>query len=68
MQDEDELCNWKVIITILYVRFCFSFAHLQHSNVSNANAVCALYHDDDDDDCFYMALFSALEQTHCARM
>ena len=24
--------------------------------------------DDDDDDCFYIALFSALEQTHCARM
>ena len=23
---------------------------------------------DDDDDCFYIALFSALEQTHCARM
>ena len=22
----------------------------------------------DDDDCFYIALFSALEQTHCARM
>ena len=21
-----------------------------------------------DDDCFYIALFSALEQTHCARM
>ena len=21
---------------------------------------------DDDDDCFYIALFSALEQTHCA--
>ena len=28
-------------------------------------------HDDDDDDddgCFYIALCSALEQTHCARM
>ena len=25
-------------------------------------------HLDDDDDCFYIALFSALEQTHCARM
>ena len=24
--------------------------------------------DDDDDDCFYIALFSALEQTHFARM
>ena len=24
--------------------------------------------DDDDDDRFYIALFSALEQTHCARM
>ena len=24
--------------------------------------------DDDDDDCFYIALFSALEQTHCARI
>ena len=24
--------------------------------------------DDDDDDDFYIALFSALEQTHCARM
>ena len=24
--------------------------------------------DDDDDDCFYTALFSALKQTHCARM
>ena len=24
--------------------------------------------DDDDDDCFYIPLFSALEQTHCARM
>ena len=24
--------------------------------------------DDDDDDCFYIVLFSALEQTHCARM
>ena len=23
---------------------------------------------DDDDDCFYIVLFSALEQTHCARM
>ena len=23
---------------------------------------------DDDDDCFYIALFSVLEQTHCARM
>ena len=23
--------------------------------------------DDDDDDCLYTALFSALEQTHCAR-
>ena len=23
---------------------------------------------EDDDDCFYIALFSALEQTHCARM
>ena len=25
-------------------------------------------HDDDDDDCFCIALFSALEQTHCARV
>ena len=24
--------------------------------------------DDDDDDCFYIALFSALEQTRCARL
>ena len=24
--------------------------------------------DDNDDDCFYVALFSALEQAHCARM
>ena len=24
--------------------------------------------DDDGDDCFYVALFSALKQTHCARM
>ena len=24
--------------------------------------------DDDDNDCFYIALFSALEQTHCACM
>ena len=24
--------------------------------------------DDDDDNCFYITLFSALEQTHCARM
>ena len=24
--------------------------------------------DNDDDDYFYIALFSALEQTHCARM
>ena len=24
--------------------------------------------DDDDKDCFYIVLFSALEQTHCARM
>ena len=23
---------------------------------------------DDDDDCFYIALFSSLEQTHCARL
>ena len=23
---------------------------------------------DDDDDCFYVALFSTLEQTHCAHM
>ena len=28
-----------------------------------------VYHlNGDDDDCFYIALFSALEQTHCARM
>ena len=26
------------------------------------------FDDDDDDDRFYIALFSALEQTHCARM
>ena len=35
----------KVIITILlYLRFRFGFAHLQHSKVSNLNAVCALYY------------------------
>ena len=41
IQDEDELRNKKAIITILlYIRFRFGFAHLQHSNVSNLNVVC----------------------------
>ena len=33
-----------------------------------ASGVCSDDDDDDgdDDDCFYIALFSALEQTHCA--
>ena len=30
--------------------------------------VCTAIYDDDDDDCFYIVLFSALDQTHCARV
>ena len=30
--------------------------------------VCFMLIVDDDDDCFYIVLFSALEQTRCARM
>ena len=33
------------------------------SDVAIIKKIC-----NDDDDCFYIALFSALEQTHCARM
>ena len=45
VQEEDELIIKKVIISILlYITFRFGFAHLQHSNVSNLNAVCALYY------------------------
>ena len=37
-----------------------------HVLILNSDTVeCLTY---DDDDCFYIALFSTLEQTHCARM
>ena len=35
--------------------------------VLSMERVMAYYHDDDDD-CFYVALFSTLEQTHCTHM
>ena len=35
---------------------------------SPSHFVVVVVVDDDDDDRFYIALFSALEQTHCARM
>ena len=46
--------------TLLVAR-CVNFVVVSSVGLSRCN-------DDDDDDCFYIALFSALEQTHCARM
>ena len=39
-----------------------------HLDSHTAPELCGDDDDDDDDDCFYIVLFSALQQTHCARM
>ena len=40
---------------------------VNYINSSNKCLLHTLNRYDDDDDCFYIALFSALEQTQCAR-
>ena len=56
-------CIWKkkkkLVCSLSQLRFKISMSD-----------VCILLgddNDDDNDDCFYITLFSALEQTHCAQ-
>ena len=44
-----------------------SVSFLLHGDVSSVQQSRTVDDDDDDDDCFYVALLSALKQTHCAR-
>ena len=39
-----------------------------HTDLSFLSSLFQQHITSNDDDCFYIALFSALEQTHCARM
>ena len=55
------VCVCVCFSVCLSVCFCFCFVFVLLLLLS----VCRVL---DDDDRFYIALFSALEQTHCARM
>ena len=64
-----------ILLTIETVYLQYSLLTIQTDGLLTVQTVylqCrhSLYtaDDDDDDGCFYIALFSALEQTHCARM
>ena len=66
--------TWKMLI-YLYPFFHHHFTYLcdcslqQHNEVFNDPNCIDVDDDDDDDDddvCFYIALVSVLEQTHCA--